>query len=454
MQIPDDFRAEMTALLGNAESAALLAALESEAPTSVRGNAARSYRAEGESVAWCEGGAYLDERPRFTVDPLLHAGCYYVQEAASMFVAQAFKALPETPRRGLDLCAAPGGKSTLWRSLLPDGALLVANEPVRQRAHILCENIAKWGQPDCVVTNGWPADFAPLADMFDVVAADVPCSGEGMFRKDPAARGEWSLDGVAMCAARQFEIVRDVWPALRPGGHLVYSTCTFNRAENEDNVRRIATELGATVLRLPVDPAWGIAEVPILDGAGYHFFPHRTRGEGFFLALLRKDGEPEAEAAPAKKKKRKQGPKAVAVRDAATLSRWIAGGEAFRLHSANGEEVCALRKPLADDMLRVAAAVPTLSAGLPLATLKGRKWMPRHELALSLARNPEAFPTAELTLEQAVAYLRREALTLDDAPRGYVVVAYRGHALGFMNNLGARANNLYPTEWRIRHAQL
>lgn len=452
MPLAEDFKSEMMALLGEAEAARLLAALDDEAPVSVRGNALRGYRAEGDPVAWCADGVYLSRRPLFTLDPLLHAGCYYVQEASSMFVVQAFRALPEVPHRVLDLCAAPGGKSTLWRSLLPDGALLVANEPVRQRAMILAENLAKWGQPDVVVTNAYPADFAPLTGLFDVVAADVPCSGEGMFRKAPAAREEWSLQNVAMCAARQYDIIKEVWPALRPGGHLVYSTCTFNRLENEENVERIARELGAEVLRLSVRPEWGIVESPVGSGAGYRFFPHRTRGEGFFLAVLRKDGE----AAPARSKQKKRGrkaPKAQPVREAATLSCWLANDGDFRLFAPDAEHVCALRESLFDDALLVSQAVRTLRAGVPLAEQKGRKWVPRHELALSSVRRKEAFPEVALSEAEAVAYLHRESLVLADAPRGYVVATFAGRALGFLNNLGARANNLYPAEWRIRRAQ-
>jgi len=454
MQLPEDFRKQMTAQLGAEEAGRLFEALEAEAPTSVRCNTARGYEcAEGGVVPWCASGRYLSGRPRFTLDPLLHAGCYYVQEAASMFVEQAFRALPEMPRRVLDLCAAPGGKSTLCRSLLPDGALLVANEPVRSRAMVLAENLAKWGQPDVVVTNAYPADFAPLEGLFDVIAADVPCSGEGMFRKDPAAREEWSLQNVAMCADRQYAIVKEVWPALRPGGCLVYSTCTFNRAENEENVRRIVSELGAEVLRIPVRPEWGVTEVTIGDGAGYRFFPHRTRGEGFFLALLQKAGE----AGVVRSKKKKRQPLAgrtLSVREVAALSRWLENDADFRLFSPDAEHVCAVRESLFGDALRVSQTVRTLRAGLMLAELKGRKWVPRQELALSLVRRRAAFPEVALSLEEAVAYLRRESLVLHDAPRGFVVAVFEGRALGFLNNLGARANNLYPAEWRIRHAQL
>ena len=292
-QLPDKFKLQVAQLLGQEEADGLCRALLEEPTVSVRVNRAKAgcppQDVENERVPWCETGYYLSSRPSFTLDPLFHAGTYYVQEASSMFIEQAFKTMDFQPQRMLDLCAAPGGKSTLWRSLLPDGALLVANEPIRQRAMILLENLTKWGHPDVVVTNAYPEDFAPLRGFFDVVATDVPCSGEGMFRKEEKAVEDWSLEAVDHCAARQWQIVCDIWPTLREGGYLVYSTCTFNREENEDQVDRICQELGAEVVPVSVDASWGVCgdttgrHLPV-----FHFFPNHARGEGLFLALLRK----------------------------------------------------------------------------------------------------------------------------------------------------------------------
>ena len=259
MALPEAFLSETRRLLGDETADALFRALETDAPSvSVRLNPLKPSRAwtkeTTRQVPWCETGQQLPERPRFTFDPLLHAGCYYVQEAASMFVEQAYRTLSRfvTPRRVLDLCAAPGGKSTLWRSLLPADCLLVANDPVLPRARILSENLLKWGSPATVCTSAFASSFQPLAGFFDVIAADVPCSGEGMFRKDEGAIQDWSPAAVEKCAARQWEIVRDVWPALREGGFMVYSTCTFNRTENEDQVERICRELGAEPVEIPL----------------------------------------------------------------------------------------------------------------------------------------------------------------------------------------------------------
>ena len=441
----------MNALFGPDEGAALCRALDGPSCVSLRlnpGKPGTGFAAE-RAVPWCAEGRYLPGRPAFTFDPLLHAGCYYVQEASSMFIEQACRRMDTPPRRLLDLCAAPGGKSTLWRSLMPAGTLLVANEPVRTRAQVLAENLAKWGQPDVVVTQALPERFAALPGFFDVVAADVPCSGEGMFRKDPAARDEWSASAPARCAERQFGIVRDAWPALCEGGYLVYSTCTFNRLEDEDNVVRICEELGAEPVEVPLDPAWGI--VGDATGRGlpvYRFLPHRAKGEGFFLALLRKTAACPGTGSGRRTRRTRSGGVRTELRAAA---RWLHDSGEFRLVQSAPERVAAVRASLADDVARVTEAAGALSAGLPLAELRGRKAAPAHELALSPLLAADAFPRVELDRPAALAYLRREAVTLPpDVPRGYVVATFGGHALGFLNQLGPRANNLYPAEWRIR----
>lgn len=458
--LPPEFSKNIHALLGEQEGAALLDAIEHTAPpTSVRLNplkpCAALPAAVEAAVPWAENGRYLTERPRFTYDPLLHAGCYYVQEAASMFVEEAWKkmAVGGEAVRFLDLCAAPGGKSTLWRSLLPDGALLVANEPIRQRAHVLAENLTKWGHPDVVVTNAYPEEFAPLVGFFDIVAADVPCSGEGMFRKDRAAVDEWTAESPALCAARQWDIVSAIWPTLRTGGYLVYSTCTFNAEENEENVVRICRELGAELVPIATDPAWGITGDTTGRGLPvYHFFPHHARGEGFFLALLRKTADTPTPRCKNKNKGTRARAKEPGVRSGAELASWLRSPDDFSLVRTDEEHVVALRRSFADDAQRVCQTVHALAAGILLVEEKGKKRIPQHALALSTELSDTAFPRAELSLDEALRYLRREALTLPpETPRGYVVVTHQGHPLGFVNNLGARANNLYPQEWRIRN---
>lgn len=477
--LPKAFIDQMTELLGPSEAEALCRALCDTIPvTSIRTNPRKEATCpEGNGVPWCSAGRYLEERPQFTFDPLFHAGAYYVQEASSMFIEQAWhtilahesstaEASSTPPARGaggvvLDLCAAPGGKSTLWRSLLPDGSLLVANEPIRQRAQVLAENLTKWGHPDVVVTSTYPEEFAPLGSFFDIIAADVPCSGEGMFRKDEQAREEWSPEAVIACAERQWGIISDVWPALKQGGYLVYSTCTFNAEEDERMVTRICRELGAEVVPIAHDPAWNVVEgenVTNEDGQqvalGYHFYPHRTKGEGIYMCLLRKTSEAPTGRSGKKDKKGKKGgkPSGGNVKNGAAVADWLAGSSDFKLFRPSEEHIGAVRQSLFDDVLAVTSTVRALTAGILLAEEKGKKLIPQHALAMSTALNADAFPHQELDRDTSLAYLRREAITLPaDCPRGYVIVTYGGLPLGFVNNLGTRANNLYPEQWRIRH---
>lgn len=489
--IPQAFQQQMCALLGDNEAGALCTALSSgNLPTSIRTNPFKPLK-DGENlfrqtdnavspsdiadsptlrpVAWCPSGSYLSERPSFAHDPLWHAGAYYVQEAASMFIAQAYKVIESTfstddmigaPLKMLDLCAAPGGKSTLWRSLLPDEALLVANEPIRQRAQILAENLTKWGHPHTFVTQAFPDAFTSLEDTFDIIATDVPCSGEGMFRKDEQAREEWSPAAVISCADRQRDILTAVWPALKDGGFCVYSTCTFNREENEDLVVWACDTLGAELVEIPTDPAWNIAgdttgrNLPV-----YHFFPHRTEGEGLFLALLRKK---KGEMFNDRRKLqilldaregngRKRGAKS-SVKPNATLLSWLHNAEDFTFQCSEAGVWTAVPTAFVGIREQLAQVVPLLIGGIEIAEEKGKKLIPQHALAMSIAASSSAFPRVEIARDSALAYLHREAITLPaEAPRGYVLLTYRGLPLGFANNLGNRANNLYPNEWRLRN---
>lgn len=449
----------MSELMGG-EAGRLFAALDREPVVSIRLNrlklAAVSSFCElspAARVPWATDGFYLSSRPAFTYDPLFHAGAYYVQEASSMFAGLALRSVADVPLRMLDLCAAPGGKSTLYRSLLPEGSLLVANEPMRQRVRVLAENLAKWGHPDVVVTNNFPADFAPLSGFFDVVAVDAPCSGEGMFRKDAQAVSEWSEANVEMCSRRQREIVGDVWPALRPGGYLLYSTCTYNTHENEENVAWIAETLGADVVRLSVDEDWGITGNLLSPSGGvpvYRFLPHKTCGEGLFVALLRKH---EGESGRSLRMRRGRRPEAKAVVPA-VCKEWLVDGRRFSWER-NGAVVSAVREALAADVAALRDVLRVVCAGVTVAEEKGRAWIPQQELALSTVFNADAFPRAELDYGAALSYLRGEAVVLPrEVPCGLVCLTYRNLPLGFAKNLGNRANNLYPDAWRIRSSHL
>lgn len=448
--LPADFVAQMQKLLGDAEADKLCQTLlKSQPPVSLRLHPAKGkgLTMDATSVPWANLGRYLAERPTFTADPRFHAGCYYVQEAASMFIEQAFRAMDIVPRAMLDLCAAPGGKSTHWRSLIPDDCLLVANEPVPLRAAILAENLSKWGHPSTIVTQAYPDAFGQHADLFDIIAADVPCSGEGMFRKDEGAVNEWSLANVSLCADRQRTIIADVWQSLREEGFLVYSTCTFNAEECEDNVRFICEELGAEYAPLATEESWGA----VTTDFGTHFYPHRAEGEGFFLALLRKRSGTVDTSRKGRKSKGGRLKRIVPQQ----VNNWIANPESFAFFSPDENLLAAIPEAHFDTLERLSRSVRIVRAGVLIAEAKGKKLIPQPELALSLALNPSQFPKVNLNLQDALTYLAREALTLDsDVPRGYVLACYENHPLGFLNNLGNRANNLYPAEWRIRNRNL
>ena len=294
VNLPAEFIAETRRIMGDERFNRYLGAFDEEAPVSVRVNTARGAVASGERVPWCEEGYYLADRPQFTFDPLLHAGCYYVQEASSMFVTHILRQSGDCPQSALDMCAAPGGKSTALRSVLPEDCVLVSNEPMANRAQILLENITKWGAPNCIVTNNYPRDYSKAKLKFDLILCDVPCSGEGMFRKDPATISEWSPQNVEKCWRLQREIVEEAWKCLNPGGLFIYSTCTFNTKENEENIQWILENFDAEMLNIPTDPSWNITG-SLLEGFEapvYRFIPGITRGEGLFACALRKAGTP------------------------------------------------------------------------------------------------------------------------------------------------------------------
>lgn len=460
MELPSAFIEEMNSCLGTIETERLVAGIQTPAVASIRLNGRKTARVADvktlpDCIPWTTDGRYLPERSAYTFDPLFHAGAYYVQEPSSMFVEQAVRSiLSETPVKALDLCAAPGGKSTLLRSLLPEGSLLVCNEPMPLRAKILVENVQKWGHPDCVVTQNYPADFVRMADFFDLVLTDVPCSGEGMFRKDQQAVSEWSLENVRLCAERQRNILKEVWPALRPGGYLVYSTCTYNSEEDEHSVDWICRELGAEVVPIATKEDWGIAcdtdrEKDCLRPV-YHFYPHKLRGEGFFLALLRKKGEGGMVLRKPKKERSERGKRQ---KDFGAVKTWIEGDD-YELWQ-NGDGISAVRRNLMGGVKQVAENLRVLSAGTPLAEEKGKNLVPKAALAFSMILSSEAFPRVALSYKEAIAYLRGETLTLaSDVPHGFVVVTYRNLPIGFVKNLGTRANNLYPAEWRIRSGHI
>ena len=466
-KLAPEFMSLMDSLLGKEECQQLFDALQAEQPVSIRLNPLKTKGEDVlERVPWCSEGRYLHERPQFTFDPLLHAGCYYVQEASSMFVSQAVHQYVDKPVFALDLCAAPGGKSTLLRSSLPTGSMLVCNEIMRNRAQILAENMVKWGYPDVMVTNNASEDFSDCTNCFDLILADVPCSGEGMFRKDDEAIANWSLENVQMCAERQRHLINNIWPALKPGGILIYCTCTYNAEEDEYNISWIMQEFGASVL--PVDVPGGCDVIGNLIGSDfpvYHFMQHKVRGEGFFLAVIRKPDEPGFRpfhlpdiSSFDKDKKKKKDKKQVSLPVKEILGevqRWILHPENY-YWQVNEDGVRALPLSMASFYLwGKNKGLKILEAGVQVASLKGKEPIPAHPLAMSTQLNTDAFACQEVNYAQAIAYLRKESVVLPpDTPKGYVLLTYRKLPLGFVKNLGNRANNLYPQEWRIRSSYI
>lgn len=464
MDLPVDFINNLKSMMGD-EAGDLLSALDTTAPVSIRLNPAKEAKiVASENVSWFPFGRYLEERPAFTFDPLLHAGCYYVQEASSMFVGRALmKAFDEMggkPVKILDLCAAPGGKSTLAASVMPEDSLLVSNEIIRSRANILAENIVKWGNPDVIVTQAEPSSFSGLMDIFDVMMTDVPCSGEGMFRKDSSSISEWSDENVRMCASRQRSILNDCWPALKPGGFLIYSTCTYNVHEDEENVDWICRELGAELIGVPVNEEWNISgakgqfSAEIIGGNNfpvYRFLPHKTKGEGFFLALMRKNWTEEVSASDriASKSKSRQKKKEPAVPE--ICSRLLKEPEKFEIFSNRQNSLTAIKKEHLSSLRMLEERLKIVHAGIILGEIKGKDFLPDVSVALSASLDISSVKTFELDLKQAVSYLRGEQLILsEDLPKSWIIVLYEGHPLGWIKNLGNRANNGWPKEWRIR----
>ncbi|MDE6543237.1 MAG: hypothetical protein K2K76_04665 [Muribaculaceae bacterium] len=418
--------------------------------TSVRANPAKPAHLDiltGESspVPWNPLGHYLNERPKFTFDPALHQGLYYVQEASSMFAGFAAKSvigiIGDTPVNVLDACAAPGGKATALADVLPPGSTVVANEFDRTRSAVLAENIAKWGNPAVIVTQGDTARFRKMRGAFDIVLVDAPCSGEGMMRKDAKAIEQWTPALVSQCVARQKEILDNLAPTITPGGFLIYSTCTFNRHENEDMVGWLVENYSFEPVSLTVDPAWGIVTTSASGITCYRFMPSHLRGEGLFMAVMRRPGSHTSSATKLLSSRRND-------KSIAQVESWA---PSLVMHR---DADCIFGLPPASvSMLKelVKNGINIISQGVTVANVKGRDFIPDTALALSTSLNPEAFPAVPVSRDEAIAYLRRETVTLPSStPRGHVLLTHSGYPLGFVKNLGNRANNLYPTHWRIR----
>ncbi|SDD34755.1 methyltransferase RsmF C-terminal domain-like protein [Niabella drilacis] len=446
MQLPPPFIHSLRDLPGFDEAAFVAVHQSDVQVTSVRINprkiAAPAFQTGYEPVPWTDLGYYLASRPSFTFDPLFHAGCYYVQEASSMFLEQALRQTVDLtkPLKVLDLCAAPGGKTTHIQSLLSKDSLLVSNEVIRSRAAVLKDNIIKWGAPNIAVTNNDPADFAALPGFFDVVVVDAPCSGSGLFRRDETAITEWSEHSVALCSQRQQRILADILPALREGGLLVYSTCSYSKEEDEDILKWLGTEMELEGVALDPEPGWNVVTVKEGSDFGYRFWPHLLRGEGFFMSVFRKKGA----AGRPEKYRMKQKP--LSVKETGVLARWISTAE--RQFVIFGGRIYAWPDALCEALDLLAGKMKVVYSGVLVGELVRDKLIPDHALALS-GLTPDTVARAALSREEAIRYLQRKELVLEATQKGWQLAVFAGHPLGWMNVLPNRVNNYYPRELRI-----
>lgn len=401
-----------------------------------------------EQVPWCSNGYYLSERPFFTFDPLLHAGVYYVQEASSMFVEQAMRQHTRLDEqlKVLDLCAAPGGKSTLIQSLINNESLLVSNEVIKARVQVLEENIIKWGASNVIITNNDSRDFTKLGNFFDVIVIDAPCSGSGLFRKDSEAISEWNSENVIHCSLRQKRILADVIPCLKPGGIIIYSTCSYSEEEDESILDWMLAEFPLSSLKISLQPEWKIVETCSEQrGAyGYRFYPDKLKGEGFFLSVLRYDGMDDASALTKKKNSRLE---TAGKTELATITPFLMPDNNLGIYKL-GDRFFGLKAFLENDLAMIQNLLYIKKAGVVIGKLAGQDLIPDHQLALSDLLNNKVV-AIELNRDQALQYLRKEEVSVNAETKGWVLVNFEGYHLGWVKVLQNRVNNYYPKDWRI-----
>lgn len=451
--LPADFIQNISHTFGESFSEYLCQCLDSgKGDRSIRLN---TFKYDGSlnlpSVPWYENAYLISGDATFAYDPSWHAGLYYVQEAASMFVQQALNTITfdhNDPLLCLDLCAAPGGKSTLLASWLGQRGTLVSNELIASRTEILKENIIKWGLGNSIVTNNDPTQFAALGEVFDVILVDAPCSGEGLFRRDPQARNEWSLKQVGVNVERQQSILTNAWNCLKEGGYLIYSTCTFNKEENEGQIDFLKKNFDAEFIPIPLKEEWNILQTD--DQGSYRFFPHLTAGEGFALCLLRKTSS----SNEGKVKYKSKAISPVQWNRKFPLSNYIdtekSGTQAYMAN----EQYMALTRHQSEICQSLLHSHYIKYAGTDIGSYKQKDFIPSHALSQSIYMNPEAFDEVEVTYSEAIAYLRKEnVLPAEGSGRGLQIVTFQGAKLGFMKLISpTRSNNYYPNEWRIRQA--
>lgn len=457
MQLPGKLLQSLEGIKGFDKEAFEKLHASGEQITSIRINPRKEIKSQkskvkSSEIRWTEYGYYLDKRPSFTFDPLFHAGCYYVQEASSMFLEPALKQTVDLSQslRVLDLSAAPGGKSTHIHSLITKDSLLVSNEVIRSRANILKDNIIKWGCENVIVTNNDPKDFWRLENYFDVIVVDAPCSGSGLFRREPEAIDEWSENNVALCSQRQQRILADVMPALKKNGVLIYSTCSYSKDEDENIAEWLEEKLKVKSQKLKVENGCAITEVETDLGANsYRFWPDKVKGEGFFIACFKKtEGEEDDEVKNEVKAKVKVENRAeiATKKEMEVISKWIKMEDHQLIKHEN--TVYAWPGSLMNDMNFILSNLKVIYSGVRVGELMRDKLIPDHALAMSNLVS-HSVGSIELNDEQAIQYLQRKDLKIYTQQKGWQLVNYDGHPLGWINVLPNRINNYYPKELRI-----
>lgn len=438
IELPEAFVARVTndPFLGDS----LLQALNEDQPISIRINSLKETSGfeNLEPIPWSKNGFYLKERPIFTLDPHFHGGSYYPQEAGSQFIDCILRQLnlPEEPVL-LDLCAAPGGKSTLIADFLAGRGLLVANEVIQNRSKILKENLTKWGTKNSLVSNNDPADFEVLKSVFDCILIDAPCSGEGMFRKDQEARNEWSVESVNLCAARQKRIVMDVWDSLKPNGFLIYSTCTFNAQENEENVQWILDQTDSKIHSM---------EIPFAktgrNNLGYYALPSELKTEGFYFVVIQKLGDERVQKIKSKKKSSLS-----KLKPEAWFSEWVGDSKSEFIQWNN--YLFAIPEGKSELVETLHSHLRIIKMGTELGEISRKGLIPNEALALDSSILSNQVQNIDLNRDQALHYLKGETFNLEGT-HGFHTVSFEGTRLGWIKHLGNRFNNLFPKEWRIR----
>ncbi|MEM9325494.1 MAG: rRNA cytosine-C5-methyltransferase [Bacteroidota bacterium] len=440
MDLPRDFWSQLT-YLSDKERMALEASFQEKPTIAMRLNGAKwSQKPIHPPVPWNDQGYYLETRPFFTADPLFHAGAYYVQEPSSMVIGTLIRDLLQSMDgyvRVLDLCGAPGGKSTDIAQHLRKGDMLLSNEVIGSRVQTLKENTIKWGRANHHISHNDPKDFQKLPGFFDIVVVDAPCSGEGLFRKDPNSVSQWSLQAVDFCQQRQLRILEDVWDTLAEGGVLIYSTCTLNEKENEEVLGHLVSTYDVSPVQFHPPTEWSFMVSDVGDFQQFKVLPHLSRGEGFSFFLLRK-----VEPTRSIKLRHRKGRKRPSKADYGELFEGMEG----RLH-AHEDFVLFYDH---EDLLRILSEhLRMVKRGTLVGTMKKGRLVPAHEWALSTDLGQEQWPAYDLSYDEAIRFLRKDVLMLPMAERGFATVRYRGQPLGWINHLGNRVNNLYPSEYRI-----